>query len=428
MAFLALMLTTAALLLRPGELNPVIEQFYPYEMSILLTIIFAFHTIIPQFEVKDLAHSPITLTFWLYYFWNLMSHVGNNQFDGVSDLGVELFKMMLYYFLVVGVLIDKKRFIEYLRWTTIVAGGCMGLALLRYWKYIVIPGIENVYEDGPDGTLIERMGGTGLLGDPNDLASIAATFMIPAAFFALRKGTPFIVRLFWLWLITFFFQAIQATLSRGGLVALGAGVVGYGFTKFGKKGLYVLPLLPVGLMLVGGRQGDMSLSSGTGQERIRLQHQGYAYYLSHPLFGCGPNHYGQEITGRHVAHNSFVQVYAETGFIGGAAFASAYGLALLMLAKIGSKQHPLVDPDLAEVRPFLVGMLTCQMAAKMSLSQTLWIPTFLIWAVMTAYSRIAVTVPPIEKWTKQPIYLWWCVFGFMGTVFFYFYLNAMVRF
>lgn len=428
MPLFTLLLTTGALFIRPAEISPALANFYPYETSILLTIVCSFHTLLPQFQSADLRRTPISATFLWYALILFVSHIGNQQFDEAFDFGVEMLKMMLYYFLMVGILDSKKAFISYVKWTTLLTGVCMFIAFLHLWRYITIVGQENLTTDVAPGQVIERMGGTGLLKDPNDLAVIAATFIPLSLYFALRKGTFIVWRLFWLWLIYFFFQAIQATASRGAIVAIGAAIIGVGFGKFGKKGLMVLPLLPLGLMLLPGRQGNLDLSSGTGQGRIQLQHEGFGNYVRHPILGVGPNHYHLHDSTGHVAHNSFLHAFTETGFPGGAVFASVYAIALLMLNKVQENGRRIVDPDLAEIRPYLIGMIMAQVAAKMSLSQNYSIPTFLFWGLVAVYGRICETEPPVDSWSKNPLPAIYFVVGVAASVFFFFYLNFLVRF
>ena len=427
MDFFFFILTTAALLIRPGELHPTIQSLLLYEVLIILTVIFSFQSLTPQFESANLQKSPITICAIIYYFCVIMSSFGNGYFDDGFDNIMEFAKMFLYYFLIIGVVNTKKRFISYLKWTTIFALICICIAFLHFWKYFTIAGQENMLTEMDDGVTVERMGGTGIFKDPNDFAAIAAVFIIASLYFAFRRGVRLPIRIFWLGTIVIFFRAIQESVSRGGLVALGAGIIGIVIARFKKKSLFILPFLPLGLLLVGGRQGDLSLTSGTGQERIRLQHQGLGYVLRRPIFGIGISHYELEVGENHVAHNSYLQSLVELGLLGGAVFAAVYFFATLMLFKV-TWRRTIVDSDLAEVRPFIIGMIFSQIAAKMSLSQNYQVPTFLFWGLAMAFAKICQTDPPIEKWYKNPFMMYIVVVAITDIVFFYVYLNAMVRF
>ena len=427
MDFFFFILTTGALLIRPGELHPTIQTLLLYEVFIVLTVIFSFQSLMPQFEGADLKRSPITICVILYYVCVLMSHFGNGQFDEGIDQAMEFAKMFLYYFLIVGIVNTKKRFISYLKWTTLFALICVGIAFLHFWKYFSIAGQENLLTEMDNGVLVERMGGTGLFKDPNDFAAIAAVFIPASLYFVLRRGVRLPFRIFWVGTIVVFFRAIQESVSRGGLVALGAGIVGIVIARFKKKSLFILPFLPLGLLLVGGRQGDLSLTSGTGQERIQLQHAGLGFVIRRPIFGVGAYHYELEVEGNHVAHNTFLQALVELGIFGGAVFAAVYFFATLMLFKVAWRRT-IVDPDLAQVRPFIVGMIFSQIAAKMSLSQGYQVPTFLFWGLAMAFAKICQTDPPIDKWYRNQFLLYVIVVGIVDIVFFFVYLNTMIRF
>jgi O-antigen ligase len=260
------------------------------------------------------------------------------------------------------------------------------------------------------------------------MASILSLLSILALFFAAKRRTPILLRAIWIGFVVFFFQAILATSSRGGFAALGGGLFGWALARFGKKGLILVPIMMGAVGLIGGRQGDLSLNSGTGQSRIQIQHVGLTVYVSRPLFGVGTGHYVIDIA-HHVAHNSFLQAFAETGFIGGAIFCAAYGFSVLTLIQLGRPGTiEYIDPDLSEFRPCVVGLLSCECVAKMSLTHNWLLTTYLFWALTTVYLKLCGDRLGRDRWTQKPLLVWYFGFGILGTMFFYFYLNAMVRF
>ena len=82
---------------------------------------------------------------------------------------------------------------------------------------------------------------------------------------------------------------MNLTQSRGGLLALLAGLVVFLIARFGWRaalgvGLVVVPAL---LAVLGGRQTALSTDEGTGQQRIQIWSDAIMLMREAPLFGVG---------------------------------------------------------------------------------------------------------------------------------------------
>src|SRR5207248_1855272 len=108
----------------------------------------------------------------------------------------------------------------------------------------------------------------------------------------------------WIALILVFGYALMLTHSRGGFLALLAGLVAFLQMRFGGAKTLGLGVLCIPLLLVvfAGRMTSISAGEGTGQSRIQLWSDGLMFFQQAPLFGIGMEAYHN--VSFHVAHNS----------------------------------------------------------------------------------------------------------------------------
>src|SRR2546421_10777660 len=142
--------------------------------------------------------------------------------------------------------------------------------------------------------------------------------------------------------------------SRGGLSSLVAWFAALLIAKPGIRRAVLLGalLLPIMLVVFAGRQTHIDLDNpeDTFQTRLDCWSDALTLFKSSPVFGCGTGQQS-ELCG-HVAHNSFIQSYAELGFAGGACFLGAFGIAIKMLYR---RVNTGTDPGFARLRPYLLG-------------------------------------------------------------------------
>ena len=176
-------------------------------------------------------------------------------------------------------------------------------------------GIEPMFTDGA-----MRIRSVGIFNDPNDLA-LSMLIVIPFLFVTIvNDAAGWTARIVSLAVLVPMMMAFLYTNSRGGVLGLAAALAIIGWRRYGKRvGPLVIVASLAGVVAVGpSRMGEMDAEEDSAQGRIQAWSEGLQMLKDRPLTGVG---YGR-FTEYHalVAHNSFVQVLAELGLLGGAAF------------------------------------------------------------------------------------------------------------
>jgi len=140
--------------------------------------------------------------------------------------------------------------------------------------------------------------------------------------------------------------------------------------------------------IVLGRQGNMEISGGTGQQRIQLWADGLAQIKTMRLpFGIGENKYG-EVAGL-AAHNSYVHAYVELGFFGGTMFMGCFLFAAWAFFRMKRDRVEVLDPELRRMMPYIAAMLAGWCTGMATLSRCYVPPTYMIVGVAAAYINLA---------------------------------------
>jgi hypothetical protein len=390
---------TGTLFVRPSEIVPALSTIPVYELLIVLCVAVSGRQLLSQLRWQSLTTRPITLCALGMLVAIVLSNLMQFSLYEVKEGGSAFVKVLLYYLLLVGLVDTPHRLRRLLTWIVVFTLILVVLALLQYHQVINISALEAMRErrldigddiDGEDA-LIARLVSTGIYHDPNDLCVIVAiAALICVSRLADRRGSA--ARFFWVVPLAVFGWAIKLTYSRGGLIALLSGFLVLVHARLGtrKTMLCVAILGPALLLLFGGRQTTIDLSNpeDTSQGRIQLWNDGLSFFRSAPLFGIGQGHFAEE-SGGLVAHNSFVHCYAEVGFLGGTLFFGAFYLALRTIHKLGDKRLEHVDEDIAQLRVYMMAIVTCYTTGLMSLSRPYTVPTYMLLALAAAFIRIA---------------------------------------
>ncbi|WP_077482309.1 O-antigen ligase family protein [Rhodanobacter sp. C06] len=181
---------------------------------------------------------------------------------------------------------------------------------------------------GEDG----RIRYVGIFNDPNDLG-LLFVMALPMLFcVAARAG--FLGRWFWRAGIVLLLAGIYLTKSRGTQLAvlmMGAiwlwqkrGLLTAGSLSF--AGLVGLTLLP------STRMNDLDPDEESAFGRVDAWYEGFDMFKTHPLFGVGFGNFTDY--NRLTAHNSFVLVLAETGFLGFVTWLAFVGYGFWMMWRL----------------------------------------------------------------------------------------------
>ena len=413
MDFILFILVTGVLMVRPAEIIPGLEGVPVYEFAILSCLVVALPAVLIQLTPASLARRPITVCVIALLPAITLSHLSHGETERAVETSIEFAKVLVYYLLLVGVVNTPTRLRQYLLWLGVFTLVLTAVALLRYYGVYQVEVQQapvevrdprkaksadhsvTTIEVNKNGERVEyKRLGTAFY-DPNDLCLVLVMGMgICAYAFSERCGGA--AR--WLWPVAalLFGFALVLTHSRGGFLALLIGVAALFYSRLGPTkaiiaGLAVLPLL---FLAFGGRQTNFELGQGTGQTRIQLWSDGLDHFLRSPLFGIGVGRYDEEIG--HVAHNSFIHAYTETGLLGGTLFVGVCYLALVSLLRLRRQQCLVSNRGLSRTLPFLTAMAVAYCGGMLSLSRCYIVPTYLLLGLVTVYLRLAGRYAPLS--------------------------------
>ena len=390
-------LVNAVLFIRPAELIPELENLPLYEAAIL-------RRSRPRHAIARHCPADPRLTaghaFVLGLFVaGVVSHPARFAVSAAFDSGFLFLKIVLFYLLIVA----NVRTVPRLRVFLLCLIGLMvcqvGLGLLVYFEYLDIealkPFAQSEYDaDNGEVTILPRLCGAGIFNDPNDLCVLLAVGLVLAVY--LLGDRQFgSVRFAYLVPLGMFAVAVPLTHSRGGLIAVLAGLTVLAAARFGTKrtAVILVALVPL-LMTVGGRmtQFDLENPGDTSQHRMRLWSDGLMLLRSAPLFGIGQGSY--EVSVGQVAHNSFLHAYTELGFFGGTCFFGAFAYTAWALWQLRDRLDQTTHPSLCRLRPYLLAMVAALAAGLFSLTRVYTPSTYLIFGLCAAYLQIVEAVVP----------------------------------
>lgn len=213
------------------------------------------------------------------------------------------------------------------RWT-VVMGGVYAAYLNAFGK---------IYADTLGG---DRLGGAGMY-DPNDLAVLMVMIMLLGMGMTLRERP--------LWKLVGAVAAVGSlvialkTGSRGGTIALAAGIVTFVVAQKPKRFFLLAAIVAVAIPLAWAFgpesfrvrtaslldiQNDYTFNTDAG--RWVIWQRGLGYFARRPIIGVGANNYGEREgqffagAGRSgawlTAHNTYLQVLVEEGIVGAIPF------------------------------------------------------------------------------------------------------------
>lgn len=394
LAWTLFLLLNATLFMRPAEIVPQLSGLPIYEVLIVACLATSFPLILRQLELRTLRTRPITVCVLALLPAIFISNTLNGEYWRGRDNATEFFKVIAYFLLLVSLVNSPRRLRQFLLMIVVCALAITTLALLRYHHLIELNTVAPM-EEGQftaaryvrHRVVVVRLAAAGIFGNPNDLARLVA-LGITICLFPFAQKRPLAARAVWLIPLAIFGYALRLTYSRGGLLALLAGLVVLFHARFGaKKGAAIILLLLPLLIFFAGRQTDIETSSGTGQLRIQLWSHGLVALRSSPLIGIGAGKYFR-MAGNH-AHNSFVEAYVETGVLGGTFFFAAFYLTTRGLYRLKSQTMRPNDPELWPLHPFILAMVVGTIVSQFSSSREYSLPTYMILGLGELYLAMA---------------------------------------
>jgi O-antigen ligase len=314
-------------------------------------------------------------------------------------------KILVYFLLLISLLDTPTQFRRFLGWLGIFILFLALVALLHWHEMIHFPAIaeaiiliQRELDNQGENVFISRLQGTGFFNDPNDLCLILVAGMA-ISLGGMTQPRTVLRRVFWLACFGAFGYALYLTKSRGGFIAMLAGLLVLFYTRLGWWRTLFLSVivLPVIFLLFSGRATELSAETTTAQTRLQLWSQALDFFREAPFFGIGEGEY-QEYSDEHfVAHNSFLHAFAELGFFGGTIFLGAFYYAFWVLSRLGSRQVHVLDPELRRLRPFVLTITGGYGAGLLSLSRITIVPTYMILGLGAAYLQMVTSYPPLTN-------------------------------
>lgn len=414
MAYVLFLLTNAALFIRPGELLPEMGDVQLYMLLIAATIACSLQRLHNQLSLRTMLQQPVNLCVAGMVIAVVLSHVTRGAAGAAGTGALMMTKVALYYMLLVGLINTPDRLRQFLLCTGICSTLMIALSLNDYFTFVEDwqgrTDLREVFERErwlPDGAprqlrhypdsqgfdgdgnevWLFRLCGLGIFHDPNDLSLLIAITAIIAVYFLLdRRLGP--ARALWLVSLAIMGTAYFFTFSRGGLLALGFAGMVWLASRYGGKVAAALGAIGIAAVpVVLSRHASISLSSGTGQDRIQAWSDGLVLLKSARLFfGIGEGEYGNAVG--LVAHNSYVHSFVELGMFGGAVFFGCFYFPACAMYRIKRSGMPLSHPELARMFPYVAAILAGWCMGMASLSRCYVAPTYMVAGVAAAYLNL----------------------------------------
>lgn len=346
------MLYTCALLyvtliyIRPSEINPDLAAIPLVDILTLLAgVILIFSLAAKPRKFADLPQDKLLLVFWAL----LPIATLKVWLWGAYTSFMSFTPVIVCYFLIRAAVTSegKLRGLVYL---------LLGLNI-----FLAINGIVQYHTGVGFGTAtmkLDRIYGTGIFSDPNDLG-MTFVMSVPLFFYVIgRSDTFFLNRLLCIAGLGTVLLALYYTNSRGAVLGVATTMVCISFLRYRTTAATFAAAALLGVIVVAApsRGTDIDAGESSAQSRVQSWAEGWNMLKMHPLTGVGHNQYLEHHI--RVAHNSFVETFAELGLLGAFCFVGMFYWYFK-----GLRSLPSDTPEAASWRRALtasaVGVLTC---------------------------------------------------------------------
>ncbi len=402
MAYFLFLLVNATLFIRPAEVVPALLGWEIYFYVILACLLAAAPDVLKYLTAQALETQPVTLCVFGLLIAILVPSALAGDLAEAWRTGFHFAKIIVYYVLFVSLVTTPARLHTLLICILVFSGSTTLLAVLRYHDLIQLDAIKTLKDSVPglhgSTIVIQRLQGTGIFQDPNELCVLLSA-MVPLGLYFLFTSGNLYLRVVCAALLPVFAYAVLLTSSRGGFIAFAGGLGTFVWLRYGWKRAALIGAVGVPLLLIvfAGRQTEISTTTGTAQSRVELWREWLTTWRENMLFGKGmslpkeeemqPERYDEQR--RHLAHNSYLQGFADLGLFGGCLFVGAFVTAGWSMYRFGARDPLLMDADLKAIQPYLLAGLAAYGLGMVSLSIGYIIPTYLMLGLSVAYTQMA---------------------------------------
>ena len=415
MAFFLFILLNATLFIRPVEAFGISDLENSYLVLIIPCLILSLNDILTCVLEKRLDTQPVTLCVFGLALVVPLPFLAKFDLNGAVHAATDFLKVVVYFLLLVSLVKSKRRLTVFLACILFFCAVLAGTSILSNLQVIELANAKQAIIPKPDPLTGElpppdRLAGAGLFQDPNEMCVTLAS-MLPLALYFLTARKSAAGNLLGFLTTALFSVGIVLTRSRGGFLALLTCLSVMSYFQWGaKKTAY---MGTVGLVLVfgfagGSRQTEIGVRTGTAQARIELWSDWLVTFRANPMLGDGMMlDQSEEDSGapkdlsNHLAHNSYLQSFADTGFPGGVCFLSAFCLGMWSIQRLAAKDRLILDPDLRRLQPFVLATVAGYAVGLLSLSLSYSITTYFILGLGTAFTRIARTFRACPKYASM---------------------------
>lgn len=400
-AYLFFLLATFCIILPPTDLISRLDEIPLYEWMISLAALAAVSGIAEKLRPDELYRMPISAALIGMNVAIPLSHLSHAYPGGAYGSSVMFLKTTMY-FLVLTAVIENWRRLRGLLMTISLGATCtIGLCLVDYHEIVYFPNITHMIQyneldldllaEGEITELelksVQRMCGMGIFHDPNDVSLLIVAAAVLCWYWMTDRQLG-VARWLWIVPIGILLAGLVDTRSRGGLLALFAAAGTLAVVRYRAWGACAVVIFAVvSLPIIGGRQAEIDLADGTGQERIQLWSEAMAELKSPSLlFGIGQGNFA-ELAG-YVAHNSFVHAYVELGLFGGTFFFGMFLFAAMALWRACRLGPQIPAPELSRLVPAMLAILIAWMTGLFSLSRCYVVSTYLMLGMSAATIRL----------------------------------------
>lgn len=273
----------------------------------ILLVMFLIHKTFRKENIHILSNRQQILMILLLFIVPI-SNISNFRLKASWEATNKFLTVFLLFFFIVNLTDNFKKFRK-VCWTLVVCTTCMAInGIIQHQR-----GYDLI---GTPLTLDGRIQWLVWFGDPNDLALAFNTFIPILLMFFLEKDASILKKTILALTIGILLLGLYYTNSRGGIIAFLTMISYLAYRRWGilKGSIVIAACAAAGFVLGPSRMGNISPYEASAAGRINAWIAGVDMFKSRPIFGVGYENF--QIFHRRVSHSTFVQVFAELGFVG----------------------------------------------------------------------------------------------------------------